>query len=122
MYFRIDNYKMLESALKEFESFLIKSGLSDESVFDSKLVVAELVTNVFQHSSGAAHLESDLSAEDVIIKVRSATAFVPPEKSCCSDVLDENGRGLYIIDSISEKRYTSPDGGICVAVKIKYNK
>lgn len=122
MYFELENYKMLEGALKEISAFLKSMGLSEDSVFDSKLVVTELVTNVFQHSTGAAYVEGELDGDTVKIKVRSSTSFVPPEKSLCSGVLEESGRGLFLIDSVSEERSCSPDGAVCVRLKVNYIK
>lgn len=113
---------MMERALKELEAFLTDCGLTDESVFDGKLVASELISNVFQHSSGSARLESEIAGEDVKIKVSSSKAFVPPEKSTCSGVYEESGRGLYIIDCISEKRFCTSDGGICVSIKATFVK
>lgn len=120
MYFRIDNYQNMEAALKELEDFLVNMDLSDESVFNSKLVASELIANVFQHSTGTAQLFGDVADGTIKIKVCSSMPYTPPDKSDCADVYEESGRGLYIIDSISEKRFLSPDGGICVMVSAKY--
>lgn len=122
MYLMIDNYRNIEAALKELEDFLVSMGLSDESVFDSKLVASELITNVFRHSSGTAQLFGEVSDGSVKIKVCSSKPYTPPDKSDCADVYEESGRGLYIIDSISEERFSSPDGGICVTVSAKYRR
>lgn len=122
MYFRIDNYQNMEAALKELEDFLVNMGLSDESVFNSKLVASELIANVFQHSSGTAQLFGEVAEDFITIKVCSSEPYSPPDKSDCAGVFEESGRGLYIIDSISEKRCLSPDGGICVTVSAKYRR
>lgn len=122
MYFELDDLKKMERALKEIDGFLKQMGLADESIFDSKLIVTELVENVFRHSEGVAYVESELSGDTVKIKVRSSVSFTPPEKSTCSGVLEESGRGLFLVDSISQERFCSPDGGICVRLKVRYNK
>ncbi len=122
MYFELKNFDMLSAAMKEFCEYLKENGVSEDSIFNSKLVSSELINNIFQHSDGVAFFKSELEGERIIIKVRSNVEFIPPEKSCCSEVTAERGRGLYLVDCFSEERTRTGDGAICVVVKAQFNK
>jgi len=119
MLFEIDNSDTLQSALKTLCSFLAEKKLSEDCVFDCKLVVYELVGNVLRHSGGVAKLRSDVGEGFVKLEVFSSVPFVPPKESRCSDVFAENGRGLFIVDKVCEERICTPDGVIKVKIKIK---
>ena len=119
MVFKIENTAVLTSVIDSFCFSLAKQNISSESVFDCKLVVYELVGNVLRHSGGVATLQGGVENGFVKIQIYSSKPFVPPEQSCCSDVLSENGRGLFIVDKICEERIYTPDGGITVTIKVK---
>lgn len=121
MQFVLTSYEMLSRAMEEFSSFLRQNGVSEESVFNSKLVTSELVSNVFQHAGGTAILSGEIEADKIRIRVKSENGFRPPEKSCCSGVYAESGRGLYLVDTISEERSFS-NGAILVVIKAHYTK
>ncbi|MFQ9737252.1 MAG: ATP-binding protein [Christensenellaceae bacterium] len=96
----VKNFEALKEAMKELCDFLAESDVPEDSVFDSKLVVSELVSNVLQHSDGVASLESEIRGEFIELKVRSSVRFCPPEESRCSEVYAESGRGLFIVDNV----------------------
>ena len=122
MKFELDNYEMLSRAMDEFCSFLEALNVSEESIFNSKLVTSELVSNVFQHSEGSAFLSGELEQDKICIRVKGTKDFRPPEKSTCSDVYAESGRGLYLVDSVSEERTYLGDGAIRVVIKAHFKK
>ena len=45
-----------------------------------------------------------------------------PEKGICSDVYAENGRGLFLVDSVCQTRSQTKDGEIHVTIAIKTHK
>ena len=63
MFMEVKNFEALKEAMKELCDFLAESDVPEDSVFDSKLVVSELVSNVLQHSDGVASLESEIRGE-----------------------------------------------------------
>ena len=65
MIFEIENYLTLKSAVEELCEYLALNKVADERIFDSKLVVYELLGNVLQHSGGGAKLALELLAEKV---------------------------------------------------------
>ena len=60
MFVEVKNFEALRAAMKQLCDFLEERDVPEDSVFDSKLVVSELVSNVLQHSDGAAFLEGEI--------------------------------------------------------------
>ena len=119
MVFEIENYTSLKSAVEELCNVLSSSDIPTDRIFDSKLVAYELLGNVLKHSGGSAKLHLWIKESELELKVLSTCAFCPPEKGKCADVYAENGRGLYLVDSVSAERICTEDGGILVRIKIK---
>ncbi len=119
MIFEIENYGTLKSAVKELCDYLALNQVADEHIFDSKLVVYELLGNVLKHSGGSAKLAMELLQEYIELKVLAERIFFPPEKGTCAEVFSEHGRGLFLVDSVSAERTFTADGGILVRIKIK---
>ena len=119
MYFEIKDTNALRLAMQELSPLLERERILSERIFDVRLAVNELVGNVLKHTAGVAKLRGTLQGDFMEITVYSATPFTPPKNSCCSDVYAEHGRGLFLIDSVSEVRTTTSDGGICIKIKIK---
>lgn len=118
MFIEVKNYEALKKAMRELCDFLEACDVPEDNVFDSKLVVSELIGNVLQHSDGVASLESEIRGEFIELKVHSSARFCPPEESRCSDVYAESGRGLFIVDSVCTERTFTEDGSIKVLIKI----
>ena len=116
---KVENLKELQSATIRLQQFLSERNIQKDSVFDCKLVLSELVSNVLKHTNGVATVTVGVLDGAVEIKISSEMPFTPPIKSVCSDVYAENGRGLFLIDSVCETRSTTEDGSVLVTVKIK---
>ena len=54
MFFKVNNLKDLQEGMERLCEFLLQSDIPAESIFDSKLVVSELIGNVLKHSDGIA--------------------------------------------------------------------
>ena len=119
MIFEIENYGTLKSAVEDLCDFLALNKVADEYIFDSKLVVYELLGNVLKHSGGGAKLAMELLQEYIEPTVFAERIFFPPEKGPCAGVYSEHGRGLFLVDTISSERTFTQDGGILVRIKIK---
>lgn len=122
MDFEVRDFEMLHAALDSFTDFLRKNNISDDSIFDSRLILSELASNVLQHSSGTANIQGEIVEDRIEVEVRSTESFVPPEKSVLPDCTAERGRGLYIVDTVGEKRFLTAAGGIRVVIKTEYKK
>ena len=119
MRMNVKNYATLQAAMEQLSRFLIEQSLSQENIFDCKLVACELLGNVLKHGDGDGELLVDLQDEFVVIKVVSGNTFVLPEQITCSDLLAEGGRGLFLVNSLCEGNIQSGQDGIVVKIRIR---
>ena len=111
MYFEIDDYSALKAALRNMCIKFSLENVPEETLFDSKLVATELLSNVLQHGGGTAYFRAELHDGKIMLSVRSTNDFRPPEQSSCSEATAERGRGLFLVDTICEYRcYTNGTG------------
>ena len=118
MFFKVNNLKDLQEGMERLCEFLLQSDIPAESIFDSKLVVSELIGNVLKHSDGIASLHTEVKDGLINLKITSTKSYVMPEKSACSDVFSEHGRGLFLVDTLSVQRMQTPDGGVLVVIEL----
>ena len=116
MTYEIINYATLRRAVDELCDFLFTQNVAPDRVFDSKLVAYELLGNVLKHADGNAKLDFELTPEFVELKIATAEVFFPVKKETCSDVYAESGRGLFLVDRVSE-RFITEDGGLLIRIK-----
>lgn len=119
MYFEIDSYNALRAALNTFCAGLAQRHVPQETVFDSKLVADELLSNALRHGGGKAYFTVAIDGDVISLSVRSLHSFRPPEESVLVNKESENGRGLYIVDRIVEARGYSEEGGTSVIIRIR---
>ena len=119
MKIEVENLLMLKGALYALCEFLSENGVSQEKVFDSKLIVSELVGNVFTHSTGKANVNAKIVDGLVEIEIHSTVAFTPPKKTELVETLAEHGRGLYLVDSLCYERLQADNGAIIVRLKMQ---
>ena len=117
MIFEIHSYEHLHTALGQLCRFLTENGASEHGVFHSRLAATELVGNVFRHAKATARLQLEVQGEFIQIEVYSSVRTSPPKQSVCSDVYAEHGRGLFLVDSICEKRVVLDDGTVKVVIR-----
>lgn len=118
MKFEIDSFGALREALLHITREIAEMGVSEGTVFDCKLVVDELVSNVLQHGGGRAQLVVECG-ENIRIAVRGQRRYIPPERSVCSPVDAEHGRGLFLVDALTLTRGYSHEEGIFAVLPIK---
>ena len=119
MYFEIDDYNALKAALNSLCRGLSERDIPQETVYDSKLVADELLSNALRHGGGKAYFSVDVEEDMISLSVRSVHAFRPPDKSILSGREAEHGRGLYIVDALVETRRYSEEGGTSVVIRIR---
>jgi serine phosphatase RsbU (regulator of sigma subunit)/anti-sigma regulatory factor (Ser/Thr protein kinase) len=77
-------------------------GLDDTTVETAELLVSELTTNAVRHAAGPGPIEIRLSYDDrLTCEVADQMAVTPADEAHLPDDLDENGRGLYLVDVLS---------------------
>ena len=117
MYFEIGDHAALQAALDTMCTRLSKENIPEGVVFDSKLVVNELVINVLRHGGGRAFFRAERKGDELLFCVRGENSFCPPRVSRCSSVSDECGRGLFLVDAVCFRREYSEQDGITVYLK-----
>ncbi len=119
MMFEVDNYDTLRHAIDALASFLGAENVPEGSIFDSKLVVSELLGNVLRHANGRAKLHYEIKDGCVELRIEGQTNYVPKcTQVTCSDVFSEHGRGLFIVQKFSEECIFSETDGIKVRIRI----
>ncbi len=118
MQFDIKTYADFKAAVEELCARLTGEDIPAERVFDSKLIVHELVGNVLQHSGCGASLSAELADGFVHITVRGERAYQPPKEGTCPPCFAERGRGLYLIDSLCAERTFTDKGEILVRIRL----
>ena len=123
MKYTVSDFESLHAAMDSFCDFLRDECVAEESIFDSKLVLSELVSNVLQHAKGTADITGEIVEGKIRLEVTADSSFRPPEKTALpEDDYADHGRGLYIVDKISESRATTARGGILVVIRTNYIK
>lgn len=115
MRFEIDNFTALRGTLLKICAEM--DGVPEDTVFDCKLVIDELVANVLRHGGGKAYLSVEIR-DRIRISVRGENNFRPPEKSTLSPLDSERGRGLYLVDALVAARTYSEEEGITVLLPL----
>ena len=119
MYFEIDSFNALREALNRLCTGLTEQDVPQDTVYDSKLVASELLSNALRHGGGKAFFSVVIEEDMISLSVKSSDSFRPPEKSILSSRESEHGRGLYIVDTLVETRRYSEEGGTSVVIRIR---
>ena len=119
MQYSIDSYESLKTAVADFCAYLIQNGVSNDSIFDCRLVVSELVGNILKHEQTTAFLSVQVTDTEVVLSVRSANGFEPPVVSRCSGVYAENGRGLFLVYTLCDGQMYTEENTIVVKIRIE---
>ncbi len=122
MYYEIDDFNALRRALHDMCDTLQRRFVCEQTVFDCKLVASELLSNVLQHGGGRAFCTVSLDGGVLRMSVRGEREYRPPERSVCAPTHSESGRGLFLVDCVSESRTYSSEEGISVIVRVKYRE
>ncbi len=119
MFFKVKDYAALQFALDGLCAFLAEQGISEERIFDCKLVACELLGNALKYAQGEAALEGALQDGFIELKVLSESAFILPKKIVCADLFSEHGRGLFLVNQICEEQIAAEEDGIRVRIRIE---
>lgn len=115
--FKVDNLNEMNSSLKQFMDYLQNADVSDDALFDSRLVCCELISNVLKHCHETAYFKGALVGNQIVIGVSSDTTACAAARPSLPDVLSECGRGLYIVNAISGGNVRFEGNRIVVTLK-----
>ena len=119
MDYEVSDYRTLRSVLDEFCEGLKALGVSEEGVFDSRLVVSELAGNVLRHAGEKAVVTGRVKEDRVEVFVASSRPFYPAAPASLPTPSDEHGRGLYLVSAVSEECFFTEEG---VRAVIRFQK
>ena len=119
MRFVMYDYASFKTAMDNLRLFLLENALSQECIFNSKLIATELLGNVLQHSDGKASITVDVEDEVVVLQILSEKPFLPtlPKTLKKPEVSAERGRGLYLVDCLSVDWIVGENGTMVIKVK-----
>ena len=119
MIFEIENYPSLQESVEALCAYLIEQGVPSASVFDCKLVACELLGNVLCHAKGTARIVSEIKNGFVEMKIISDSVFFPKEKTACAEVTAEHGRGLFLVETVTNGDISIEQDGLKVRIRIE---
>lgn len=117
MKYEVKNLNELREVARALSVFLLENEVPRELAFDGRLIISELVANVLKHSRSVARIEAAVNGSEVVLTVYAEDGSLPPQRSVCSEVTAESGRGLFLVDRLSAKRLVTEDGGVRVIIK-----
>lgn len=101
----IDNYnKVIEDIIKKLNAY--------DYYFDIKLILTEALLNAFEHGNKSdktkpINLSYNFDGKYLTFKITSSEKNLPkiniPESVSNEDLLKDHGRGLFLINSLSDK-------------------
>ncbi len=92
------------------------TGLPESTVFNARLVACELLSNAVKYGGGCARFTFSRVGDTVRLAVRGQVPFDPPPACTPPDPAAENGRGLYLVDALADRRDYSDEEGIIVFI------
>lgn len=107
----------MNGELNRFVKYLQSANVDDDAVFYSRLVSCELITNVLRHCSSSAELTAELTDSGVKITVCASAPSGIIAIPALPDVLAESGRGLYIVNAVSDGNVFINGGNVTVIIK-----
>ncbi|MGN1104246.1 MAG: hypothetical protein ACI4QI_05155 [Candidatus Coproplasma sp.] len=115
--FEVCEIDEMNGELNKFVKYLQSAKVDDDAVFYSRLVSCELITNVLRHCSGSAEFCAELSDSGVKITVCASKPNGVIAIPALPDVLEESGRGLYIVNAVSGGNVFINGGNVTVIIK-----
>ena len=115
--FEVSAIDEMNTELHRFVNYMIDRNVDEDAVFYSRLVSCELITNVLRHCSGTAIFSGEIDEDGVTITVCASAPNGVIKVTALPDALAESGRGLYIVNSVSEGRVTINGGNVTVVIK-----
>lgn len=117
--FKVDDLRQMNGFLKEFLDYLESENVSEDCVFDSRLVSCELISNVLKHCGESAYFCGTLTGEEVVIDVHGDSPIGVLPRPALPPVFSESGRGLYIVNAVSDGNVHINGNKVTVIIKRK---
>ena len=119
--FSSDDAASAETARASFTSYLRARGTDEERILPCEIAFGELVGNVVRHAPGPIEIELEWCPPHPVLRVRDyGSGFNFEEPSLPTDVMSEDGRGLYMVQTLAGavRFFRQPDGGTLVVTEL----
>lgn len=100
----LDTAERAVDVRRQFVRFLREQAPHTAEFFDAELVFGELISNIARHEPGDARIVVDIVGDEAIVTVRGPSPSDEEDPALPED-LSENGRGLYLIRTLSRDYY-----------------
>ncbi|MGA8533398.1 MAG: MASE1 domain-containing protein [Candidatus Tumulicola sp.] len=96
------NSRNAQSLRREIIGFIRFFASSEEQVFRAELIIGEVLANTVEHAPGAVDLDIDWTGSHPVVTVSDdGPGLSRFAASLPTDALNENGRGLFLVSSLS---------------------
>ena len=109
----LDSAERASGLRREFVRFLRSQAPGAPEFFDAELVFGELISNIAKHEPSRAKIVVDVVGDEAIVTVDGPSPVEDEDAVALPEDLSENGRGLYLIRTLSRDYYVDrgPRGG-----------
>lgn len=89
-------------ARRSFAAYLHETCSEDSDFVGAEMVFVELISNAFRHGRAPVRIWVECEVTQCVLTVQDrGPGFVPKDPRLPSDVLSENGRGLYLVNALA---------------------
>ncbi|HEV7179474.1 MAG TPA: SpoIIE family protein phosphatase [Candidatus Baltobacteraceae bacterium] len=107
------------AARRQIVAYLQQFVAESSDVFVAELIAGELLANTVEHAPGLVEICIDWSAEKPVMSVRDAGPGIPGLTNVLpSNALDENGRGLYLVQALAEDVAVKGSAGYGTEIRV----
>ncbi len=91
-------------ARRDFSAYLHEHCTDDSDFVAAEMVFAELISNAFRHGRAPVRILVECNFRHCILSVHDrGPGFEPRPPQLPADVLSENGRGLFLVNALSQR-------------------
>lgn len=104
---------------REIMAYLRLLAADPDAVFTAELVLGEILANTVEHAPGLVEVSIDWTGEKPILTVRdTGPGLRSLDGTLPGDVMDEGGRGIFLIGSLSDEASARPTPGYGTEVRV----
>ena len=119
--FHSDDDRVAHALRRHVTAFAQRAGMDDDAVFKLQMVLGETLANVVQHAPGMAEVSLRKAGASIALTVTdNGPGFDGAVASLPHELLDESGRGLFLIKALAEDVSIgeAPGGGTTIRVVV----
>jgi len=104
---------------QEIVAYLKRMAANHDEIFNSELVLGEILANTVEHAPGLVELSIDWTGEKPVLTVRdTGPGLRSLNGRLPENILDEDGRGIFLIKALAEEASVKPSQGFGTELRI----